>query len=118
MNGKISRQSSSAEEEERKKRHKREEEEILQQIDVTEVPLEQSIWASDNRPCDNEEPATARIPTYNVPGGTKEERIGMVKWMLNANRHLIKVEEVFVKATTGLQFHLTAKEEGKRQLIV
>src|ERR1043165_1344028 len=116
MNGKISRQSSSAEEEERKKRHKREEEEILQQIDVTEVPLEQSIWAPDNRPCDNEEPATARIPTYNVPGGTKEKRIGMVKWMLNANRHLIKVEEVFVKGNSWIVVSFDCKR-GRKEAI-
>ena len=64
------------------------------------MPLKQSIWILDNRLCDNEELATARIPTYNVPEGTKEERIGIVKWMLNVNRHLIKVEEVFIKGNS------------------
>ena len=96
MNRKISRQNSSPKEKERKKRHETTEETNLQR-EIIEVPLEQSIWAPENRSCESETLTSARIPSYNVPGGTKEERINMVKWVLNMNKHITSVEEVFAR---------------------
>jgi len=114
-NEKASRYNSSLVEAEGKKESKEEDLKILQE-DATEVPLEQSIWASDNRPCDNETPVTARISAYNVLGGTKLERTGMIKWMLNTNRHITKIEEVFVKGNSWIEVSFDCKR-GREKAI-
>jgi len=60
-----------------------------------EEPLERSIWSPSNRECGNERMYAAKIPAYNVPGSSQEERTKFVKRLLVSNKHVKEVKETF-----------------------
>ena len=58
---------------------KREEEEEYARFDKRCAPLESSLWAPQNRNCDKSESYKAKMPTYKIPGSSKEERVKFVE---------------------------------------
>src|SRR6185295_2692818 len=43
--------------------------------------IEQSQWSSENRICNKNKFFKANMPTYALPGETKEEKVKYVKWI-------------------------------------
>jgi len=84
---------SQEEEEERRKKWNYE----IEESSFMEAPLEQSIWSPANRDCSKKLIYAAKIPAYNVPGSSKEERTKFVKRLLITNKHVIEVKKVFKK---------------------
>ena len=60
-----------------------------------EAPLEQSIWLLSNRSYNNKATYAAKIPAYNVPDSSQEERIKFVRRLLAFNKYVKEVKEVF-----------------------
>ena len=61
----------------------------------TLAPLEDSFWSPQNRTCNRNDSFKAKIPTYKIPGETKEYRINFMKWVLRNNKHIKAIEESF-----------------------
>src|ERR1043165_2937566 len=63
-------------------------------------PLEDSLWSPKNRTCDKRLSFKAKIPSFKVPGETKEYRINYMKWVLRGNKHIKSIEEEFQKGNS------------------
>ena len=74
------------------------EKETNSEEDETTFPtgsIEHSRWSPDNRICNKNKSFKANMPTYALPGETKEERVNYVQWILGKNHHIKTVKEVF-----------------------
>src|ERR1043165_4202887 len=63
-------------------------------------PLEDSLWSPKNRTCDKRLSFKAKIPSFKVPGETKEYQINYIKWVLRGNKHIKSIEKEFQKSNS------------------
>ncbi|CAG8634850.1 11342_t:CDS:1, partial [Paraglomus occultum] len=65
------------------------------QIIATSVPLEDSLWAPENRECNRKNSFKANVPAYNVPGENSKDRVNYLRWVLRGNKHIKAIREEF-----------------------
>ncbi|CAG8628396.1 1403_t:CDS:2 [Dentiscutata erythropus] len=67
------------------------------QIPKITQSIENSIWASKGDACKNIGEWQVNILSCNVPDNNKDERFKYVKWILQNNKHIKNIKEVFEK---------------------
>ena len=78
--------------------------------------IEQSIWSPYNRICKGDRTFRAKAPAFKVPGDSPEERTKNMEGMLNKDKHIKLVQEVFSNGNSWIEIEFDC-EFGREEAI-